>query len=387
MSYTTIHVRALLDAVARAGIDVKGRVALAGLSTLDLHTDLDGSLDVTSAAPDLEARGSAHEHGIAPAAFERLLEQCLAASSNPALGLAMGEHASLVSLGVSEVPSASRVSNLSVVIETFNAGFAVSVDDRAPRLTVSADEAVLSFPMHGQSEAVQRLRAEYGVTLALLLLRAWAGPFATPCWISFPYQAPDYVSEYHRLLGGRIRFGAEQVALAFNTELLSAPIYPWGRQLVRPSAVRHAVAGTCAGERVRRFLASHGAPNRPDMAEIAAHLGMTERTLRRRLASEGIRFRELWDDAQRDRALLLALDLEHSPETVSEALGFSEVSAFYRAFKRWSGFTPSQYRAMHLRDNLASTARGANDGQERPSGIIRDGVSVGWSEQAERKYA
>jgi AraC-like DNA-binding protein len=348
MPYSTIHVGALLHAVRRAGVDVSGRAAAAGLS-FDTADGL-GAIDAAS--------------------FERLLELCLAESENPALGLAMGEQASLVGLGLSELPSAARAASLRVGIETFNARYAISVDERSPELSVAGDEATLSFPVHGADAATRRLRAEYGATLGLLLLRAWAGPFATPLWVSFPYEAPSYLNEYQRLFGGLARFGAERAALGFSAELLHAPAYPWSRQLVRPSSRAFAVGPPAfLGELVRRFLLSHRASERPDVRETATHLGMTERTLRRRLTCEGVRFRDLLDDAQRQHALSLALDLTHSSETASDALGFSEVSAYHRAFKRWTGFTPAQYRAMHLRDDGARK-------EERPSGIQLNGTAV-----------
>jgi AraC-like DNA-binding protein len=329
MLYSTLHVSALLEAVERAGFVVSARVAEAGLS--------------------LDASGR-----VGAADVDSLLELCLAESNNPALGLAMGEHASLVTLGLSKPPTASRLLTLRVVIETFMARYTVSVDAQSPELSVADDEATLSFPVHGASAAVRRLRAEYGVTLGLLLLRTSGGPFATPRWVSFPHEAPSYIGEYRRLYGAAARFGAERAAIAFSADLLRAPSYPWGRQLVRSSSLRSTLvpASMRVDEYVRKLLASSacGASERPEMTEIAVRLRMTERTLRRRLASTGVSFRELLDEALRERALLLMLDSEHSPESVSEVLGFSQPSAFHRAFRRWTGVTPLQYRNAHRGD-------------------------------------
>jgi AraC-like DNA-binding protein len=343
MLYSTLHVSALVEAVQRTGFVVSDRVAAAELA-------VDGSSPV--AATD----------------FESLLELCLSESNNPALGLAMGEHASLVTLGLSKPPAASRLPSLRVVIETFMARYAVSVDTESPELSVADDEAILSFPVHGASDPTRRLRAEYGVTLALLLLRTWGGPFATPRWVSFPHETPSYLAEYRRLFGTATRFEAERAAIAFTAELLRVPAYPWGRQLVRSASMRSTVVPTSAriGEYVRKLLAasSCGASERPEMAEIAARLRMTERTLRRRLAAAGVSFRELVDQALRERALSLMLDLAHSSESVAEVLGFSQPSAFHRAFRRWTGLTPLQYRNSHLGGDSGCNEERLNDVQQ-----------------------
>jgi AraC-like DNA-binding protein len=344
MLYSAVHVSALIEAVQSTGFVESGQVAAAGLS--------------------LDAAGS-----VPAADFESLLESFLAESNNPALGLAMGEHASLVALGLTKPPQGSARPSLRVVIESFMARYVFSVDGLSPELSVADDEATLSFPVHGASAATQRLRAEYGVTLGLLLLRAWGGPFATPRWVSFPHEAPSYVHEYRRLFGSAARFGAERAALGFSAQLLRAPAYLWRRQLVHSASTRamRAAASLRVDETVRKLLISGPCrvSERPEMAEIAARLCVHERTLRRQLASIGVCFRELLADALRERALSLVLDSTHSPESVSAELGFSQTSAFHRAFKRWTGYTPMHYRHVHMRDNGGREERGVSDVQRR----------------------
>jgi AraC-like DNA-binding protein len=71
---------------------------------------------------------------------------------------------------------------------------------------------------------------------------------------------------------------------------------------------------------------------------------MSPRTLGRRLAEEGTTFSELLDDLRRQLALRYVGTETHGLSEVAFLLGFSDVAAFYRAFKRWTGRTPLQYR-------------------------------------------
>jgi len=82
----------------------------------------------------------------------------------------------------------------------------------------------------------------------------------------------------------------------------------------------------------------------PAAPSIAKRLGMSERSLRRALAAEGESFRGLVEAVRKERAALLIGDRRASLAEVAFALGFSELSAFSRAFKRWNGCAPSDAR-------------------------------------------
>jgi AraC-like DNA-binding protein len=80
-----------------------------------------------------------------------------------------------------------------------------------------------------------------------------------------------------------------------------------------------------------------------DAAAVAAMLGMTVRTLQRRLVAEGDSFRAAMDDARRERALAL-MRAGEGTKRIADRTGFAEVRSFYRAFHRWTGFSPEAYR-------------------------------------------
>lgn len=82
----------------------------------------------------------------------------------------------------------------------------------------------------------------------------------------------------------------------------------------------------------------------PTLSEIASDLGMSARTLQRRLAEKGHTFQALVDEARRQLAEKFLTDTQYSIAQVAFLTGFSEQSAFTRAFKRWAGKTPGSYR-------------------------------------------
>jgi AraC-like DNA-binding protein len=83
---------------------------------------------------------------------------------------------------------------------------------------------------------------------------------------------------------------------------------------------------------------------KPNLKQIGEHLGMSNRTLKRRLADHGIAFRDLVQGIQRELSIQLLRTTEQSIGEIAFQTGFSEQSAFNRAFKRWTGTSPTEYR-------------------------------------------
>lgn len=98
----------------------------------------------------------------------------------------------------------------------------------------------------------------------------------------------------------------------------------------------------------------------PTPEQLADRLSVSPQTLRRRLAAEGTTYQRLRDQVRRDHALAELSAGRVSIERLSRQLGFSEPSAFHRAFRRWTGQTPRAYRArdpLERDDRLAADQR------------------------------
>jgi AraC-like DNA-binding protein len=85
----------------------------------------------------------------------------------------------------------------------------------------------------------------------------------------------------------------------------------------------------------------------PMLSEVAHHFGMSGRTLQRRLAELGYSYQDLVDESRRQLAERLLQETDFSLVEIAFMTGFSEQSAFARAFKRWAGQTPRHFRIKH----------------------------------------
>lgn len=168
--------------------------------------------------------------------------------------------------------------------------------------------------------------------------------------VNFEHSAPSHVEEYRPMfLGSPVFFDQPQTQLVFNQALLEKPVTQNEQSLAR--FLRHPVLALLSQQydqaswtsRVRQILRG----DLTDLAEldaVAQQLELHPQTLRRRLNKEGTSFSEIKSLLRRDVALHYLGKQGLSIEDIAHRAGFSESSAFIRAFKGWTGVTPYTYR-------------------------------------------
>jgi AraC-like DNA-binding protein len=167
----------------------------------------------------------------------------------------------------------------------------------------------------------------------------------------FSYAEPVHSAEYGLLFPCPRRFSAGSSSLLFHARYLSMPLLQDERTLKQ--FLQHSPAdllarpdgGDSLTSQIRRLL-GRDCGSWPDLEAVAQHLHMSPQTLRRHLREEGSSFQELKDQLRRDLAIYLLGRDELSTQDIAEQLGFSEPSAFHRAFKKWTGLTPGAYRVQ-----------------------------------------
>lgn len=162
------------------------------------------------------------------------------------------------------------------------------------------------------------------------------------------FDEPAYLRGATETPSGRMLFGRPSNRLVFAASVLDLKLVtadPVAMQLARAQCERELASLVSAGGflgRVRQLVGDRVDATQED---VAKQLGVSTRTLKRRLADQGTTFSDLVDDQRRQRALLLIENRELSVGEVAARLGYTEIASFTRAFRRWTGQTPASFRA------------------------------------------
>ncbi len=278
----------------------------------------------------------------------RMLKQAIQVTEDPAIGLHAAAYVEPTDFDVLEI-AARNAETVRGALEctaryyrllTEDAAFALEIDGeraaycRRSRIGVTTPPAAVDFAFASLVAFLRR-----AVTLA-----------ESQCTLELAQPEPGYAAEYRRFFVGRVRFGAGRNALVLPRAFLDAPLNAPSPVLARAFALRgdqllaRLDEGDSLTARVKRLVCQHLASGQVTMRSVARNLGVSPPTLRRHLEAEQATFSEIVDEVRRHSAAQ-ELEGKRSVSEIAFNLGFSSVSAFCRAFRRWHGVLPTEYRA------------------------------------------
>ena len=191
---------------------------------------------------------------------------------------------------------------------------------------------------------------ELAVAAATALSKEVSTSAFSPIAVSFAHAPPATPALFEEYFGCPVVFNAASDGLEINNNFCSAPNRLgdaktsefFDTHLEKELAALSEDAGLV--RRVRIQVSSSLSEGVPMISDIAGRLGMSGRSLQRRLSEQGYAFQTIVDDARRELAERLLGNTEYSLAEIAFLTGYSEQSTFTKAFKRWSGQTPRSYR-------------------------------------------
>ncbi|MET0388222.1 MAG: AraC family transcriptional regulator [Polyangiales bacterium] len=334
-STARVSVRLLAPFVSAAqelGLRVDVGLAGVGLSRSDLDN------------PDLRV-----SHALA----DRMLRGALIQSGERDLGLLAAEHLQPDHLDVVEYTARSQ-STLRGAIEHSIRYYALLHDGFEAELHVTDDRAV--FSVRFGSLPVADCMLEFTLAVQIMAARRMTGLHAlTPLEVHFTHARPKSTLVHQRIFRCPVHFGQPQNAIVYPRSVLDAPLVSADVGLARvlerhaADALQKLGRSTSLPERVREIVRQDLTSGKLTADNLARRLGMSSRTLHRRLVAQASSYRAILDDVRREIALRCLRDPQLSIREVGYLLGFTTGPAFHRAFRRWTGTTAASFRGEFLR--------------------------------------
>lgn len=321
-------VRALVAAVEQAGIEREELLAGSELDSARLSDD----------------RAFVEDAFISP-----LCERALDLTGDPALGLHWCERLedSMFDPLSNMVAHAKNLRQALLDLRQFH----LLLGESPIRWVESPDSVTFEcLALPGASEKMQRLATEMMAFGMVRIVRSF-NLRARLDEVNFAYERPGYHTEYTRLFGIEPRFGQPKTAIIFDRSVMSGVALRHDVEVhaamvaLAQRRIRELPHRTSLALRVRAEVVAQARTGRPTMNRVAHALGLSRRSLGRSLEAEGLTYKSILSEALAIVAKSYLCEAQLTVQETAYQMGFADCSAFHRAFKRWTGDTPSSSRA------------------------------------------
>jgi AraC-like DNA-binding protein len=285
---------------------------------------------------------------IAFATMGQLVARCAAATACPHFGLLAGERGSASVLGPvgfllqSSPDVRTALRGMSAHYRVHNPGAVINLDERDDYVALSY--RILPREIEGSEQILDGAMA-----ILFNMMRKLCGTTWLPAQARFARPRPHDLEPYRRLFHSTLLFDERETAILFVKDWLERTppgADPMLHQMMQRQVddLELSVEDGLASQ-LRRLLPALIAGEHASLAAMAQRLHLTSRTLNRRLAAEGTTFAHLLEETRRDMACQLLETTQMPAFQIGDSLGYANPSAFTRAFERWTGVAPSQWRA------------------------------------------
>lgn len=296
------------------------------------------------------------------AALSEAIQRAFQAGAPPGLALQVGAATPLHAFGIlgSLIAHTPDLRSAVAMAQRF---MPLLQDSGQIRLSDGGHVATLTYQPPSAGFRTRRFATEFALAFMVTVARRFLGRSARPRRVLLPYSAPQYVAEYERMFCCPVVFEAETASLVFDSYMLDKVQLFADREL--RDLLEKQLAWRLTSEdkntplhvRVRAILERDGdVLSERDLRSLSRRVGLSRRVLMRKLAAEGQTLSGLLEEFRKQQAMYLLTETDIPLKNMADKLGFSEQSAFYRAFKRWTGNTPLQFRRTHQQRSSGAAA-------------------------------
>ena len=327
--------RSLLRHLRRLDHDITPLLRIAGMSPEDLDDDADLTIKFTD--------------------FAQIWEKAAELADDPCLGLHFSAEGELTygnPIGyVSKTAPTLRafLASLAQFTPVFSEAFEFDIADLDKSGT-------LRWHIHAPADTPTRQMMEGAMVALVRGVRTLTGRAIRPASVSFTHFRDQHREAFDHFFGCAVTFGAAHNAVVFRQDHLDLPLLTQDARLhgiLRDVCSRvmaeRASGSTTTARRVEKYMSDNIENGWPSQDSIARHLGLSKRTLARRLADEGTSFRDVSNGLRSALAARYVRDSDLPLTEIAFMLGYTDVSAFSNAFHRWTGSPPNRFRQTERR--------------------------------------